>query len=208
MTQIYDQDTLIVEITALRLGVPLNLTGATFEIWGGRLGAAVAGTATIINAAAGIFRATFAPLTFSAPSGIAQARVTIAGETQTVWSDTISVLPGLSLSGTTLISGAAPTKFLRDFLPLVIPNAIGVPDMVATFNLRLAAIEFCERTNCWRHIVSQTLTVNDPGIAVPGYATIHKIENASFGDIDLTPIAYTDASGIGLESGSSPKIVA
>lgn len=207
MTQIYDQDTLIVEITATRLGLPLNLTGATFEIWGGRLGAAVAGTATVINAAAGIFRATFAPLTFSPPSGLAQARVTISGETQTVWSDTISVLPGLSATGSTLISGAAPTRFLRDFLPLVVPHAMGVPDMIATFNLRLAAIEFCERTNCWRHIITQTLVANAPNMLIPAYSTIHKIENATFGTIDLTPIAYTDIGRMGVSAEGQPEYI-
>lgn len=39
---------------------------------------------------------------------------------------------------------------LADLLPYVIPRAKGCPEVVATFNLRLAAIELCNRTSIWR----------------------------------------------------------
>jgi hypothetical protein len=43
---------------------------------------------------------------------------------------------------------------VRRFLPLILPFAPGVPNMVAEFHTRMAAIEYCERTRCWRHIIS------------------------------------------------------
>jgi len=60
--------------------------------------------------------------------------------------------------------------------------------------LRLAAIEFCERTRCWRYINTQTLTANGPEMSVPAYATIHEIESAFLDDTELTPTQFSDVS--------------
>lgn len=91
-----------------------------------------------------------------------------------------------------------PPRPLRDLLPLVLPHVPGCPDMAATLNLRLSAIDFCERTRCWRHLTEINVSPGDSIAAVPDYATVHEIEHADFthnGCCDpLTPIAYTDAS--------------
>ena len=84
-----------------------------------------------------------------------------------------------------------PTRPLADLLPLVLPHALGCADMVASFNLRQAAIEFCEKTLCWRHITTQAVIANETVMVAPSYATIHKIEDAEWGGNKLTPIAYT-----------------
>ena len=87
---------------------------------------------------------------------------------------------------------AAPIVSLREFLPLVLPYVTGCAEIVATYNLRLSAIEFCERTLCWRHVTTQDLAANGEAVVCPDYATIHKFERVRFGEVDLTPIAFTD----------------
>jgi len=84
-----------------------------------------------------------------------------------------------------------PTRALKDFLPLVTPLAIGCPDPVAIQNLRLAAIEWCERTRAWRHITEQAIVTNDDAIVAPSYATIHVIETASFDGQPLIPTQFS-----------------
>lgn len=96
---------------------------------------------------------------------------------------------------------------LRQFLPLVLPVAPECPEPVATFNLRLSAIEFCERTRCWRHVTTQTLTQNDSVVVAPDYATIHLFEQARMGGLELTPIAYTDLTQSELTAEGAPRHV-
>lgn len=87
----------------------------------------------------------------------------------------------------------APTIALDAFLPLVMPHCPGVPEFVALRNLRLAAIEFCERTRCWRHLTSVEIEEDGQAIAAPPFAAIHLIERATFEDgRDLTPIQFSD----------------
>lgn len=92
---------------------------------------------------------------------------------------------------------SAPIR-LSQFLPYILPNAPGAPDIVAEKYVRLAAIEFCERTRCWRHItqidIDEDRTV---GMAAPFYAAIHEIEYATFSrgaedKRDLIPTQYSD----------------
>jgi hypothetical protein len=87
----------------------------------------------------------------------------------------------------------AATIPLDRFLPLVMPHCPGAPEFVATRNLRLAAIEFCERTRCWRHLTTATITGDGQAIAAPAYAAIHLIEDATWEDGQrLTPIQFSD----------------
>lgn len=73
------------------------------------------------------------------------------------------------------------TTPLADFLPLVTPFALSVPDPVATHYVRQAAIDFCSRTRAWREVsefastgaVSQALTV-------PAQSSLFEIERAWF----------------------------
>lgn len=85
------------------------------------------------------------------------------------------------------------TLQLYEFLPLILPHAQGCPEPLAEQKLRLAVIEWCERTRCWRHMVNQTIQTGGTGTLVaPGYASIHEIEWAYFGEVKLTPIQYSD----------------
>lgn len=72
------------------------------------------------------------------------------------------------------------TRPLSDFLPLVLPNAAGCPNLVALQYLRLAAIEWCERTRAWREMVTTTVAMQGETIVAPDYATIFEIERAEF----------------------------
>lgn len=81
---------------------------------------------------------------------------------------------------------------LADFLPLVQPFAPGVPQPTALQALRLAAIEWCERTRCWRVIRTITTTVPDRVLIPFPYATVHEIEIAEFNGQKLEPIQFSD----------------
>lgn len=92
---------------------------------------------------------------------------------------------------------ATPLR-LSEFLPYVMPQAPGCPALVAESYLRMAAIEFCERTRCWRKIseieIDQERTV---AMVAPYYAAIHEIEYASFSNeqtakVPLIPTQYSD----------------
>jgi hypothetical protein len=87
-----------------------------------------------------------------------------------------------------------PNVSLSAFLPLVHPHAPGCPDFIAILALRHAAIEFCERTKCWRHISSVTLTTNGQALVTPNTATIHLIEEATLDGVSLAPVQFTDIS--------------
>lgn len=86
----------------------------------------------------------------------------------------------------------ATMRPLRDFLPLVLPYAPNCPNIVAEQKLRLAAIEFCERTEAWREIITQQVTTAEVTIAIPDYATIDRFEHVRFDEQVLIPMAYED----------------
>ncbi|MBN8294550.1 hypothetical protein JI664_21435 [Rhodobacter sp. NTK016B] len=91
-----------------------------------------------------------------------------------------------------------PTVQLSAFLPMMAASAPGLPSFAAEKYLRMAAIEFCERTKCWRNISTVELTdENDEAMAAPDYAAIHLIEWATFTApnqpaVDLTPTQFSD----------------
>lgn len=97
-----------------------------------------------------------------------------------------------------------PMIYLTDLLPYVIPYAAGCPDMVAAQGIRRAAIEFCARTKCWRHKVTQTITDREVTIDVPAHATIHLIDRVSFGDDDLDPVLLHDTVATDMAQDGSP----
>lgn len=86
-----------------------------------------------------------------------------------------------------------PNTPLSAFLHLVLPFAKGAPDPLAEGMLRQAAIEFCEKTRCWRHIVTMPLAASNRTIVAPNLTTIHEFEEARWNGIELTPVAFTDA---------------
>lgn len=101
---------------------------------------------------------------------------------------------------------ALPTRPLKDFLSMVLPEVPYCPRPVAEQYLRLAAIEFCERTRCWRHVTTQDITAQDGAIVAPDYATIHEIETAEWGEgVELMPTQFSeiDADAYGAEAGAA-----
>jgi hypothetical protein len=88
---------------------------------------------------------------------------------------------------------ATPIQPISALLPYVIPHVPDCPDPTAEFNLRLAAIEFCERTRCWRHLAEASLTADTRTLAAPAFTTIHEIEQATFDGQTLIPISFTDS---------------
>ena len=105
---------------------------------------------------------------------------------------------------------------LSEFLPYVLPNAPGAPDIVAERYIRMAAIEFCERTRCWRKISIVALTEeNTVALVAPHYAAIHAIEYASFlsdtvAKTPLTPTQYSDLADrqrADLEAEGTPRYI-
>lgn len=84
------------------------------------------------------------------------------------------------------------------FMPLVLPFAPTVPEPVAEQMIRLAAIEFCERTRCWRHIANRRIDAFNGGTAsgtirvLPPYATIFEFEFAYFNGEKLEPLQFSD----------------
>lgn len=107
-------------------------------------------------------------------------------------------LPLVTVSG-----GNASTDFSAEglfntvdasvFLPLVKPFCYACPNNVAEQYIRLAAIEFCERTRAWRYIITAPLEGNNEAIIAPPYATVHEIENAYWNDVELQPTQFSDA---------------
>lgn len=80
------------------------------------------------------------------------------------------------------------------FLRFIIPHAPACPDPYAALQARMAAIEFCERTLCWREIVTMPISANGDAIVCPDTATIHRIEEATHDGAILTPTQFTAAA--------------
>ncbi len=93
---------------------------------------------------------------------------------------------------------ASPIQPLSVLLGYVTPHVPACPDPTIEFNLRLAAIEFCERTRCWRHLSEVTLTAETRTLSAPAFTTVHEIEQATFDGKPLTPISFTDSAHEGL----------
>ncbi|WP_126975574.1 hypothetical protein [Frigidibacter oleivorans] len=87
---------------------------------------------------------------------------------------------------------------LTPFLAYILPRAPGCPDPVALFQTRLAAIEFCERTRCWRHMVEAALNEQGQAIVAPPGSAIHEIEDATLDGRPLDPTQITDLAHDGV----------
>ncbi len=84
------------------------------------------------------------------------------------------------------------TTRIGAFLPFVLPHLTAAPRPLVELSLRQAAIEFCERTKAWRHIISAAVTEQKATPAAPTYSAIHQIESATLDGIQLTPISFTE----------------
>jgi len=79
-----------------------------------------------------------------------------------------------------------------DWLPFVLPHAVGVPDLLATKSIQSACIDFCNQTNWWQGTLGPiTLsTANVPYTFVPPTgATVAQIMSAIYKGI---PLAHTN----------------
>ena len=84
---------------------------------------------------------------------------------------------------------------LDALLGYVRPWAPGVPEPIAYRNIRLAAIEFCERTRLWKYEdeFSVTESTCNDGIYTPSGSVLHDIEAVMFDGQKLTPLTTRDA---------------
>lgn len=85
------------------------------------------------------------------------------------------------------------TTRLSSLLPLILPHVPSCPEPFALHQARMAAITFCEKTRCWRHIVTQDVTENHAKIITLDYATIYQFEEATLNGVPLIPTQFTDA---------------
>ena len=86
------------------------------------------------------------------------------------------------------------------FLPLILPFCPECPDFLAEQHARFAAIEFCERSRAWRHIVTVEIPAGSAGVGVmvaPDTAAIHEIEFAEINGRKLTPVQFSTIDGTG-----------
>lgn len=84
------------------------------------------------------------------------------------------------------------TAPISDLLPYILPRAPTVPTPFAEFQARLAAIEFCERTRCWRQIINATVDATGRACITPISATIHEFEEATLDGVSLAPTQFTE----------------
>lgn len=82
---------------------------------------------------------------------------------------------------------------LEQLLPLILPHVNGCPDITAMMQARLACIEFCERTRCWRHMVTVDVAPgSETALACPVHCAIYEIEAATIeGGPCLIPTQHT-----------------
>ena len=90
------------------------------------------------------------------------------------------------------MSSHTPLTTMADLLPYIAPHVSSAPDFLIMFQTRLAVIEFCERTRCWRQIKQCNTSSNGRARITPYGATIHEIEEAYLGQTKLEPTQFTD----------------
>ena len=83
---------------------------------------------------------------------------------------------------------------LDGLLPIALPQANGCPGFWVTQMARFAAVEFCERTRCWRHLVSFDAPEAVNPHVIPVEAAIWEIERASADGQPLTAVQHTDVA--------------
>lgn len=77
-------------------------------------------------------------------------------------------------------------KDLDAFMPAIRPYAPGCPNITAFAAIRLAAIEFCERTKFWRWEDDFSVTADDAEqITTPYGSVLHEIEKVMFDGNEL-----------------------
>lgn len=101
----------------------------------------------------------------------------------------------------------AKTITLSAFDSFVLPYAQHAPIPLVRKYVRLAAIEFCERTRCWREIVTVNVGAQNEAIVAPAHASIHEIEEATFDGQTLVPTQFTDTTLMERQEEGRPRYV-
>lgn len=95
---------------------------------------------------------------------------------------------------------------LSQLLPMAQPFAGGCPDFLITQAARLAAVEMCERTRCWRHVMSFEPDAPTTDNLIPVEAVIWEIEAAEIDGNHLTPTQHT-AVMLGADAIGPPRYI-
>lgn len=85
---------------------------------------------------------------------------------------------------------------LVDILPYVLVDVAGCPDILATNELRLAAIEFCKRSLAWKQQLAEVDTISGTAsyaYAAPAGAAVARLEDVSLDGQDISVV--TPAAG-------------
>lgn len=93
-------------------------------------------------------------------------------------------------------------RHLNDLMPLARPYAGRCPDFLIAQAARMAAVEFCERTRCWRHLMDFDASAPVTNGLIPLEAVIWEIEAASAGGVPLAPVQHTQVATDTAETGS------
>jgi hypothetical protein len=84
------------------------------------------------------------------------------------------------------------TTSVSQLMPYILPQVPTVPLPYAEFQARLAVIEFCERTRCWRQVFKKTISSQNGCDLATINSTIHEFEEATLNGNVLTPTQFTD----------------
>lgn len=93
-----------------------------------------------------------------------------------------------------VIAPESGTLDLSEVEPYVLPAAATAPIDVIEFNVRQAAIQFCERTLIWaEHLPELTTVANQEAydIVRPQFSTVHKLTRATLNGCGLTIVPYS-----------------
>lgn len=81
---------------------------------------------------------------------------------------------------------------IAEFTPFVQPYAPSAPTAALYAAIRRAAIDYCERTLCWRGVVEIEPFGDSEPMCAPANAAICKVESAFYDGCKLEPAIYSD----------------
>jgi len=105
------------------------------------------------------------------------------------------------------------TAPLSDLFPLVRPHVQGCPNPLIVQELRMAAIDFCQKTKAWRERVTTAIYRQDRSVCPLDYAEIHEIEKAEFSDgsntwpLQPVPFLLTDIEDRDTTTEGAPQYI-
>ncbi|MFG1462115.1 hypothetical protein V5F77_04375 [Xanthobacter sp. DSM 24535] len=94
------------------------------------------------------------------------------------------------------------------FMPLVLPYATACPEPLAEASIRNSAIEFCERTRCWRLLDDTVIDADTPdviAVSTPAGSALHRIETAWFDGRKIDPASFASVPQDDDDQRGSPR---